>query len=112
MIPRRLVVLPALGLLAGPLLLGSSSATTTATIATTTATTTATRSAAPTFRQYHAPAAKPDVRGNLTGGDDAGEPSLGFYPKTGDVLFMANKNTYRVTGFGAKNDSAKWTDVT
>ncbi len=105
---RRVLVLPALGLLAGPLLLGSAGAATTATTATTASTTAAT----PVFRQYHAPASKPDVRGKPTGGDSAGEPSLAFYPKTGDVLFMANKNTYRVTGFGAKNDSAKWTDVT
>lgn len=95
---RRALVLPVLGLLASPLLLGSSGA--------------ATAPPAPTFRQYHAPASPPDVRGRPTGGDNAGEPSLGFYPKTGDVLFMANKNTYRVTGFGAKNDSARWTDVT
>ncbi|MCU1589819.1 MAG: hypothetical protein JWP11_1075 [Frankiales bacterium] len=94
----RLLVLPALALLASPLLTLPSSAST---------------AGAPVFRQYHGPAAPLDVRGNASGADDAGEPTLGFNPKTGNVLFMANKNTYRVHGFDAtRNDKATWDDVT
>ncbi len=85
------------------LLLGSSQAATTGTTAT---------PAAAVFRQYHAPASAKDARGKATGGDAAGEPSLGYYPKTDDVLFMAEKATFRVSGFGAANDKATWTDVT
>ena len=96
----RLLVLPALALLASPLLTISSHAATTT-------------SAAPVFRQYHGPGSPKDVRGNPTGADSAGEPSLGFNPKTGNVLFMANKSTYRVHGFDlTKNDKATWDDVT
>ena len=94
----RLLVLPALALLASPLLTMPSQAGGTS---------------APTFRQYHGPAAPKDVRGNPTGADDAGEPSLGIDPKTGAVLFMADKSTWRVTGFDPKRDErATWTDVT
>ncbi|MCU1672741.1 MAG: hypothetical protein JWN77_854 [Frankiales bacterium] len=97
--PSRLLVLPALALLASPLLTLPSEAATT--------------SAAPTFRQYHGPSSARDVRGNTQGADNAGEPTLGFNPKTGNVLFMANKNTYRVNGFDlTKDDKATWTDVT
>jgi hypothetical protein len=94
----RLLILPALALLASPLLTLPSGAAT---------------GGAPVFRQYHGPAGSIDVRGNPTGADNAGEPTLGFDPKTGDVLFMANKNTYRVHGFDpARNDKATWDDVT
>jgi len=86
--PRRLLVLPALGLLASPLFAGIGSAAPGGHAAT--------APAAPVFRQYHAPASPKDARGRPTGGDSAGEPSLGYFPKTDDVLFMANKNTYRV----------------
>ncbi len=67
----------------------------------------------PTFRQYHGPAGGIDVRGNATGADSAGEPTLGFDSRTGDVMFMANKATYRVHGFDlGRNEKATWTDVT
>ncbi|GAC1440504.1 MAG: hypothetical protein NVSMB55_05400 [Mycobacteriales bacterium] len=95
----RLIVLPVLALLATPLLTMQSDATTT--------------SAAPVFRQYHGPASPLDARGMPQGADSAGEPSLGFDPKTGDVLFMANKNTYRVHNFDPRADNrATWDDVT
>ncbi len=97
--PRaRLFLLPAAALLVSPLLLAPSQAAT---------------SAAPAFRQYHAPGSTPDVRGRATGGDASGEPSLGFDSRTGDVMYMAEKNTYRVNGFDlAKDEKATWTDVT
>ena len=95
---RRLLVAPAVLLLAGPLLALPSQASS---------------SAAPVFRQYHGPSLPADVRGKPAGADSAGEPSLGINPKTGAVLFMANKATYRVTGFDLRrNEKATWTDVT
>ena len=94
----HLLLLPAAALLASPLLLAPSQAAT---------------SAAPVFRQYHAPSAPLDVRGNHTKGDASGEPSLGFDSRTGDVMYMAEKATFRVNAFDpAANDKATWTDVT
>ncbi len=94
----RLAVLPALALLATPLLALPSQAA---------------KTHDPVFRQYHGPSAPKDVRGNPTGADAAGEPTLGFNPKTGNVLFMANLNTYRVHAFDlSKDDKATWDDVT
>lgn len=100
MSPRRLLAVPLLAAaLVAPALLASSGAT-------------AVDSAPLAFRQYHAPDSPADARGKPTGGDSAGEPSLGVDPKTGEVLFQSGKSTLRVTGFGAKPDSATWTDVT
>ncbi len=98
--PRaRVLLLPAAALLVSPLLLAPSGAAMTA--------------AAPVFRQYHAPAAPLDVRGNKTKGDASGEPSLGFDSRTGDVMYMAEKATFRVNGFDlGANEKATWTDVT
>ncbi|MCW2587186.1 MAG: hypothetical protein JWN55_2702 [Frankiales bacterium] len=97
--PARLLVLPVLGLVLSPLLLDSSRA--------------ATAASPPVFRQYHAPAAPLDVRGNRTKGDASGEPSLGFDRRTGDVMYMAEKATFRVHGFDlGRNEKATWTDVT
>ncbi|MGB8652340.1 MAG: sialidase family protein [Mycobacteriales bacterium] len=95
---RRLLVLPALALLASPLLTGPSDAAV---------------GTAPVFRQYHAPGAPLDVRGNRTKGDASGEPSLGFDSRTGDVMYMAEKATFRVHGFDlARAERATWDDVT
>jgi hypothetical protein len=94
----RLLVLPAALLVVTPLLAS------TASVAATTA---------PAFRQYHAPSAPKDVRGNPTKGDASGEPSLGFDTRTNDVMYMAEKATFRVNGFDlGKNEKATWTDVT
>ena len=94
----RFAVLPALALLASPLLALPSQAS---------------KTADPVFRQYHGPAAPKDLLGDPTGADEAGEPTLGFNPKTGNVLFMANKNTYRVHAFDlTTDDKATWDDVT
>jgi hypothetical protein len=94
----RLLALPALALVVSPLLSTSSGAA---------------APTAPVFRQYHAPAAPLNVRGQAAGGDSAGEPSLGIDSRTGDVMFMANKATFRVNGFDLKaNEKATWTDVT
>ena len=95
---RRLLILPALAVLAGSVTLGSSSAVTAA--------------GTPSFRQYHGPSSAKDVRGKATGADLAGEPSLGYDPKTDQVLFMADKSTWRVGAFGAGNELATWTDIT
>ncbi len=97
--PRaRVLLLPVAAVLLSPLLLAPSQAA---------------PSTAPAFRQYHAPTAPLDVRGRATGGDASGEPSLGFDSRTGDVMYMAEKNTYRVNGFDlAKDEKATWTDVT
>lgn len=96
--PTRLLVLPALLLVASPLLASTSTAAT---------------SSAPVFRQYHAPGAPLDVQGAATKGDAAGEPSLGFDSRTGDVMYMANKATFRVHGFDlGRDERATWTDVT
>ena len=95
---RRLIILPALAVLAGSVTLGSSSAVTAA--------------PTPVFRQYHGPSAAKDVRGKPTGADLAGEPSLGYDPKTDQVLFMADKSTFRVGAFGDADEHATWTDIT
>ena len=95
---RARLLLPAAALLVSPLLLTPSHAA---------------PSAAPVFRQYHAPSAPLDVRGNRTKGDASGEPSLGFDSRTGDVMYMAEKATFRVNGFDrTRNEKATWTDVT
>lgn len=61
---------------------------------------------APTFHEYHAPS-------GLTGNDTAGEPTLGYNPTSGNVLFMSGKRTLRVNGFDrTKDDAATWTDAT
>jgi hypothetical protein len=97
----RLLALPALVLVVSPLLSAPSGAAG------------AVRSTAPVFRQYHAPSAPLDVRGNATAGDSSGEPTLGIDSRTNDVMYMANKATFRVNGFDPKaNDKATWTDVT
>ena len=62
----------------------------------------ASAAAAPTFSNYAGP---PDMVG------DAGEPSIGYNPKTDSTFFQANTTTAKVTGFnGAGN--ATWTNVT
>ena len=62
----------------------------------------ASAAAAPTFTNYPGPA---DLAG------DAGEPSIGYNPKTDATLFQSYVNTLKVSGFdGAGN--ATWTDVT
>ena len=95
----RLLVLPVLALVASPLLSAASGA--------------APAASAPVFRQYHAPAAPLDVRGRTSKGDASGEPSLGFDSRTGDVMYMAEKATFRVSGFDlTRNEKATWTDVT
>jgi hypothetical protein len=63
---------------------------------------TASAAAAPTFTNYVGPS---DLAG------DAGEPSIGYNPKTDATLFQSYVTTLKVTGFdGAGN--ATWTDVT
>jgi hypothetical protein len=95
----RLLALPLLLVGLAPALIGTSSASAPAN--------------PPVFRQYHAPDLPLDVRGNPQGGDSAGEPSLGYDTRTGDVMFMANQATYRVHDFDAsRDDKAVWTDVT
>ena len=95
----RLLALPAFALAVSPVLTGPSGASA--------------PSSAPVFRQYHAPSAPLDVRGNATKGDSAGEPTLGFDSRTGDVLFMANKATFRVHDFDlGRDEKATWSDVT
>ena len=59
----------------------------------------------PVFVQYHAPA-------TAVGAASSGEPSLGIDSRTGNVMFMSAKSTWRVHGFGPKADSATWDDVT
>lgn len=61
----------------------------------------AARPAAPTFASYTSP---PGI------GDDAGEPTLGWDPESGAVLFQATQRTLRVTGFNGRG-KATWTDV-
>ena len=58
----------------------------------------------PTFRQYTAPE-------DLAGAKESGEPSIGVNPKTGNAIFMANLNTYRVT-FDDAAKTATWVDKT
>src|SRR3954451_23406150 len=64
--------------------------------------TTAAYAAPQTFTNYAAPTA-------LVG--DAGEPSIGYNPKTDATLFQAYTTTARVTGFDGLGH-AKWEDVT
>lgn len=61
----------------------------------------AAQAADPTFSNYVPPA------GVAT---DAGEPSIGFNPKTGATLFQSNVTTLKVTGFDGAGHAA-WTDV-
>jgi hypothetical protein len=96
---RLLLALPAAALLASPLLTLPSSA--------------AAPAGTPSFRSYHGPTLPADLQGKPTGADSAGEPSLGIEPKTGDVMFMANQATYRVSAFDlSRDEKATWTDVT
>src|SRR5947208_532098 len=64
--------------------------------------TTAAYAAPQTFTNYAGPTA-------LVG--DAGEPSIGYNPKTDATLFQAYTTTARVTGFDGLGH-AKWEDVT
>jgi hypothetical protein len=57
--------------------------------------------AAPTFSNYSGPT-------SLVG--TAGEPSVGFNPKTGATLFQSDTTTVKVTGFDGAGQ-ATWTDV-
>src|SRR3954454_14552203 len=57
---------------------------------------------APTFSNYVGPSA-------LVG--DAGEPSIGYNPKSGATLFQAYTTTAKVTKFNGRG-KATWTDVT
>src|SRR3954468_24842163 len=57
---------------------------------------------APTFSNYVGPTA-------MVG--DAGEPSIGYNPKTDATFFQAYTTTAKVTGFDG-NGGATWTDVT
>lgn len=99
---RPLLALPLVALLAGPLLLAPAQA----------AEPGGPGGGAPSFRQYHAPDAPRDVRGRPTAGDRAGEPSLGVFPTTGNIAFMANQATFRVSDFGPRDEQATWTDIT
>src|SRR3954465_13570295 len=58
--------------------------------------------ASPTFSNYAGPAA-------MVG--DAGEPSIGYNPKSGATLFQAYTTPAKVTGFNGAG-KATWTDVT
>src|SRR5213592_2319618 len=62
----------------------------------------AAHAAAPTFANYVGP-------NNLVG--DAGEPSIGYNPKTDATLFQSYTTTAKVTGFDGAGQ-ATWTDVT
>jgi hypothetical protein len=62
----------------------------------------AAHAAAPTFSNYYPPS------GVAT---DAGEPSIGYNPKTGATLFQSFVTTLKVTGFDGQGHST-WTDVT
>ena len=62
----------------------------------------AAHAADPTFTNYAGPA-------NMVG--DAGEPSIGYNPKTGATLFQSYTTTAKVTGFDGAGH-ATWTDVT
>src|SRR3954468_17846847 len=64
--------------------------------------TAAAHAAPPTFTNYVGPA-------NMVG--DAGEPSIGYNPKTDATLFQAYTTTARVTGFDGLGH-ANWEDVT
>src|SRR3954449_7727210 len=58
--------------------------------------------ASPTFTTYVGPTA-------LVG--DAGEPSIGYNPKTDATLFQAHTTTAKVTAY-KRGGQAPWTDVT
>src|SRR3954470_11856937 len=62
----------------------------------------AANAATPTFSNYVGPAA-------LVG--DAGEPSIGYNPKTDATLFQAYTTTAKVTAY-KRGGQATWTDVT
>ena len=62
----------------------------------------AARAAAPTFSNYVGPT-------SLVA--DAGEPSIGYNPKTDATFFQSNVTTAKVTGFDGAG-KATWTDVT
>jgi hypothetical protein len=62
----------------------------------------AARAAAPTFANYAGPT-------KLVA--DAGEPSIGYNPKTGATLFQSYTKTAKVTGFDGAGH-ATWADVT
>src|SRR6476619_8202045 len=62
----------------------------------------AANAAPPSFSNYVGP---PDMVG------DAGEPSIGYNPKSDATLFQAYTTTARVTGFDGLGH-AKWEDVT
>src|SRR6476661_9040899 len=64
--------------------------------------TAAANAAPPTFTNYAGPA---DMVG------DAGEPSIGYNPKTDATLFQAYTTTAKVSGFDGVGH-AKWEDVT
>ena len=57
---------------------------------------------APVFQNFSPP-------GNL--GQDAGEPSIGINPKTGNVMYLAGTQTLRVSGFDESAGTAQWEDV-
>jgi hypothetical protein len=109
----RLLVVPALALLASPLLTLPSGAA----------------PAAPTYREYPSPIGAdvtvglpvppelgsqpfvPDEQHGLA--DRAGEPTVGINPKTGNVMFFAKQQTLRVSGFDSKGaGSSVWADAT
>jgi hypothetical protein len=110
---RSLLLLPALALLASPLLTVPSGAAT----------------AAPTYREYPSPMGAdvtvglpvppelgsqpfvPDEQHGLA--DRAAEPTIGINPKTGNVMFFAKQQTVRVNGFDSKGaGSSIWADAT
>src|SRR3954462_10658120 len=62
----------------------------------------AARAQAPTFSNYVGPTA-------MVG--DAGEPSIGYNPKTDATFFQAYTTTAKVTGFDSLGGPT-WTDVT
>jgi hypothetical protein len=114
--PRsRLLLLPALALLASPLLTLSSGA--------------ASGPTTPTLREYPSPVgvtssvglpvppevgSQPFVPDQQFGmADRAGEPTIGINPRTGAVMFQAVQQTVKVTGFDSKGaGTSVWQDAT
>jgi hypothetical protein len=111
----RLLALPALALLASPLLTLPSGA--------------AAPAALPVLREYPSPVgvgssvglpvppevgSQPFVPDQQFGmADRAGEPTLGIDPRTGAVMFQAKQQTVRVTGFDSKGKGTSvWQDAT
>ena len=109
----RLLVLPALALLASPLLTLPSQAA----------------GSTPSYREYPSPIGAdvtvglpvppelgsqpfvPDEQHGLA--DRAGEPTIGINPKTGNVMFFAKQQTLRVSGFDSKGTGTSiWQDAT